>query len=140
MEHTEINIYARLHVQLFLTWYTFFLTVNFAVMGWFTSALLTSQLKRSLPVIVVTAFFLMQNVLSWMAIHDFRKHFQGIHNRCRAILDLMYIQIPESTAKPQVAMPMLFYSRVIGLMYTTVSSFILFWIALMILAIYLVPL
>ena len=43
MELTELYSFARHHFQLYFSWYTFFLTVNFVAIGWFTSVLLTGE-------------------------------------------------------------------------------------------------
>ncbi|PZN84370.1 MAG: hypothetical protein DM484_03000 [Candidatus Methylumidiphilus alinenensis] len=57
MELSEINTYVRQHFQQFLTWYSFFLTINYTVLGWFTSLLLTNALKTSKPIIFIALFF-----------------------------------------------------------------------------------
>jgi hypothetical protein len=63
MELAELNMFVRHHFQLYLGWYTFFLTVNFGAIGWFTSDLLAGNLKVSLPVIFVATFFVIQLAL-----------------------------------------------------------------------------
>ncbi len=139
-ELTELNAYARHHFQLYLAWYTFFLTVNFAAIGWFTSVLLTDALKVSLPIVFLTAFFVVQIIISYIASLAVRKHFQGTYNRCKELLDAMIGHSPEAPLRPQPAMPFQLYSKIIGLMLSTLITFGLFWLVLLCVAIYLVPL
>ena len=139
-ELTELNAYARHHFQLYLSWYTFFLTVNFAAIGWFTSVLLTGALKVSLPIIFLTAFFVVQIIISYVASLAVRKHFQGTNNRCKELLDALTGHSPETPSRPQPAMPLQLYSKIIGLMLSTLVTFGLFWLVLLCVSIYLVPL
>ena len=81
MELSEINTYVRQHFQQFLTWYSFFLTINYTVLGWFTSLLLTNALKTSKPIIFIALFFLVQILLSYLACRVVRKHFQDSYDR-----------------------------------------------------------
>jgi len=101
MELTEINSYARHHFQLLLNWYTFFLTVNFAAISWFATVLLRGELKVTLPILVITAFFLLQAILSYLACIEARKHFKSMHNRYCEILDSFYGQQFEVPSRPR---------------------------------------
>lgn len=140
MELTELNTYARHHFQLLLTWYTFFLTVNFGVIGWFTSVLLTGALKASLPIIFIAAFFLVQIILSHLSCLQARKHFEVTYNRCNELLNLLCVQPSEPPSQPKVPIPFYTYSTIITLMSCTLISFGVFWIVLLAVTLYLVPL
>ena len=139
-ELTELNAYARHHFQLYLTWSTFFLTVNFAAIGWFTRVLLTGALKVSLPIVFLTVFFVVQIIISYVASLAVRKHFQGTYNRCEELLNVLGGQAPEPSSQSQPAMPFQLYSKIIGLMLSTLITFGLFWLVLLCVSIYLVPL
>lgn len=140
MELTEHNTFARHHFQLYLSWYTFFLTVNFAVIGWFTNDLLTGALKVSLPIVIIATFFLIQLILSYLASLKLRNYFETTHNRCNELLKLLADLPPESNLQARTAIPLQVYLKIIGLMCSTLISFCLFWIALAVVSIYRVPL
>lgn len=140
MELTELNTYARHNFQLLVSWYTFFLTINFGVIGWFTSVLLTGALKASLPIIFITAFFLVQIILSYLSCLQARKHFEATHNRCNELLNLLCVQPSEPPSQPRASMPFHVYSKIITLMFCTLISFGFFWIVLLAVTLYLVPL
>ncbi len=139
MELTELNTYARHHFQLLLSWYTFFLTVNFVVIGWFTSVLLTGALKASLPIVFITVFFLVQIILSHLGCLQARKHFEATKDRCNELLNLLCVQPSEPPSRPRAPIPFPIYSRIITLMCCTLTSFGFFWIALLAVTLYLVP-
>jgi len=139
-EIAEINNYAKQHFQLLLSWYTFFLTVNFTVLGWFTNLLLTNSLKTSLPIIYIALFFLVQITLSYLACLEVRKYFLAAYGRYCQILNLLSVPTKNPDAKPQAALPIQSYSKILALMLSTLASFSVFWLALLMLAIHLAPL
>jgi hypothetical protein len=139
-EMTEIHSFARHHFQLYMTWYTFFLTVNFAAIGWFTSVLLTGALKVSLPIVFVAAFFVVQLIFSYIASLRVSSYFQEAYNRCEEILGLLATEASSTKMLPQSAIPAPIYSKLIALMCSTLVSFVFFWVALTAVAIHIVPL
>ncbi len=140
MELTELYSFVRHHFQLYFGWYTFFLTVNFVAIGWFTSVLLTGALKVSLPIIFLATFFVVQLILSYVASLEVRNYFETTHNRCNEILNLMGTYPSESHLQLKTAIPLQVYSKIFSLMCSTLFSFGIFWLALTIVSIYLVPL
>jgi hypothetical protein len=140
MELTELNTFTRHHFQLFLSWYTFFLTVNFVVIGWFTNDLLTGALKSSLPIIIIATFFLVQLIFSYIATLRLLKYFEITHNRCNELLNLLSTQPIKLCLEAKTAIPLQLYIKIFGLMCSTIISFGLFWIALTVYSVYLVPL
>lgn len=139
-ELTELNTYVRNDLQLTMTWYTFFLTVNFASIGWFTSVVLTGSLKASLPIIFICIFFVVQLTLSYLGLVEVRKYFKTMYDRCNHILYLLSIEILDPISQPKTVMPFNVYSKIITLFQVTFISFVFFWIALTVVSIYLVPL
>lgn len=140
MELSEINNFVRVNFQLFVGWYTFFLTVNFGAIGWFTSVLLTGGLKDSVPIIFIAIFFVVQIVLSYLASQDVRKYFVASGNRSNELLDLLVDQPPDAHFQPKTSIPTEVYVKIISLICCTLISFVFFWVALTIVAIYQVPL
>ncbi|HJV35558.1 hypothetical protein [Geomonas sp.] len=140
MEITELHAFARHHLQLYLTWYTFFLTVNFAAIGWFTSVLLTGALKVSLPVVYIAAFFIIQIIFSYLGSVEVRKYFESVHDRCQEIFSSIHIQYSGSQVQAKPAIPLDVYVKIIRLICYTLISFSFFWTALAIVSIHLVPL
>ncbi|HJV66008.1 MAG TPA: hypothetical protein VJ550_09750 [Geomonas sp.] len=140
MELTELHAFARHHLQLYLTWYTFFLTVNFAAIGWFTSVLLTGALKVSLPTVYIAAFFIIQIILSYVGSLEVRTYFESVHERCREIFSSIPVQESGWKVQPQPAIPVDVYVKIIRLICYTLISFAFFWLALTVVSIYLVPL
>jgi len=135
----ELNSFVRHHFQLFLGWYTFFLTVNFGAIGWFTSVLLTGQLKVSLPIFLVALFFVVQLVFSYLASRAVRGYLVATVQRIGALLNEL-VADQQVGLFPQTAIPLPVYLKIIGLICSTLVSFIFFWVALTVVAVYLVPL
>jgi len=140
LELTEHNAFVRHNFQLYIGWYTFFLTVNFGAIGWFTSNLLTGALKDSLPIIFVAIFFVVQIVLSYMGSLEVRNYFVVTGKRSNELLDLMVAQPPDRQMQPKTAIPIDVYVRIISLICGTLMTFVFFWVSLSIVAIYQVPL
>lgn len=139
MELTELNTFARHHFQLYLNWYTFFLTVNFAAIGWFTSVLLTGNLKVSLPIVFIATFFVIQLIFSYIASMKVREYFETTCKRSGELLKLLGSQPPGTAMQAQPTIPLDVYSKIIGLMCSTLISFGFFWIILSVVSLYLVP-
>lgn len=136
----ELNSYVRHHFQLFLGWYTFFLTVNFGAIGWFTSVMLTGALEVSLPIVFIALFFVVQLVFSYLASCQVRSYLVDTDRRMSEIVRELLPDWQEITLLPRTAFPLKVYLKLIGLICSTLLSFIVFWITLSIVALYLVPL
>ena len=139
MELTELNTFVRHHFQLYLGWYTFFLTVNYLAIGWFTSDLLVGTLKDSLPIIFIATFFVVQLIFSYVATLKVSDYFETTHNRCNELLNLLVAQPSEPHLQPKTAIPIEVYSKILRLIRYTLASFGCFWISLSVVSIYLVP-
>lgn len=139
MELSELNACVRDHFELHLGWYTSFLTVNFAAIGWFTGSLPTGALKDSLPIIFVASFFLVQSAPCYLGSWEVPNYLIISSNRSKGLLDFLVAQPPDPPLRPQSAIPIQVYSRVLRLICSTLISFIFFWLALTVVSIYLVP-
>jgi hypothetical protein len=140
LELCELNTFVRHHFQLYLGWYTFFLTVNFGAIGWFTSVMLTGALKVSLPVVFIALFFVAQLIFSYIASRQVRRYLIETVQRINEILAQLSDAGPGSPSYPKTAIPLPIYLRIISLICSTLISFMLFWIALTLVSIHLVPL
>lgn len=140
MELGEQYSFARHHFQLLLGWYTFFLTVNFAAIGWFTSVLLTGSLEQSLPSIFIALFFITQQIFSYIAIGQVTRYFVQTHARCVELLNKMASNAAVRHLQPQTPIPIEIYVKIMDLMRYTLISFCFFWIVLTAVSIYVVPL
>ncbi len=139
MELAELNTFARHHFQLFLSWYTFFLTVNFVALGWFTNDLLTRTLKSSIPVVIIGSFFLVQLTFSFFASRRLLKYFKDTNNRSVELLNLLSTKPLKLCLEAKTAIPLQLYIKIIGLMCSTFVSFGVFWIALTSYSLYSIP-
>jgi hypothetical protein len=140
MEWTELNSFVRHHFQLYLGWYTFFLTVNFGAIGWFTSVLLTGALKVSLPILFIAGFFIIQLIFSYIASREVYRYFAITHARSTELLAAMGSPSPDPYTDPKSPIPVQVYFKIIRLICSTLISFIFFWIAISAVSLYLVHL
>lgn len=63
MSH-EFHEYMRSFFGDYITWYTFFVTINFVVAGWFAGKVLSRKPVSVLGVCVTSVYFIVQGVLS----------------------------------------------------------------------------
>jgi hypothetical protein len=140
IELTELNSFVRHHFQLYLGWYTFFLTVNFGAIGWFTSVLLTGALKVSLPILFIAGFFIIQLILSYMASREVYRYFATTHARSTELLAALGSPSPDEPTEPRSPIPVQVYLKIIRLICSTLISFIIFWLAISGVSLYLVHL
>jgi hypothetical protein len=63
MSH-EFHEYMRSFFGDYITWYTFFVTINFVVAGWFAGKVLSRKPVSALGVWVTSGYFIIQGVLS----------------------------------------------------------------------------
>jgi len=59
----EVHVYMRHTIQLWVQWFTFFLTVNYVALGWFAGEIATGNLKNTSPLVRVAVLFICQDVL-----------------------------------------------------------------------------
>ena len=58
----ESHQYCRHSMQMWMQWFTFFLTVNYAALGWFAGELAKQELKSYEALKEVALLFVSQNV------------------------------------------------------------------------------
>jgi len=59
----ELHSYCRHTIQLWVQWFTFFLTVNYLALGWFAGKISEQQILNRRPLDYVAALFVAQNAL-----------------------------------------------------------------------------
>jgi hypothetical protein len=67
----ETHLYLRHTVQLWVQWFTFFLTVNYVALGWFASGANSPSNRK--PLVYVATLFITQNTLGIIACLSTRK-------------------------------------------------------------------
>jgi hypothetical protein len=79
----EGNLYIRTNMQLWVQWFTFFVTVNFAVIGWFGVEIVKGNLKSSnIPQAGAVVFFIL-NVIGMVITGYFYVWLTAIEQKVR---------------------------------------------------------
>lgn len=64
----EAHAYLRHNMQIWVQWFSFFVTVNYVALGWFASDITHHKIEDRGPLIVVAIFFSFQCVLGiWVS-------------------------------------------------------------------------
>jgi hypothetical protein len=127
-EYKERNDYARSIFNNFITWFIFFLTVNYTAIGWFLSLLLQGKVKHREPIYAIAIFFFFQNVLGFLACLAVHRIFINTHQRISEMLQRASGQADLGLSP----VPVRFYGRAITLMCWTIATLGVFWILLII--------
>ena len=65
----EAHAYLRHNMQIWVQWFSFFVTVNYVALGWFASDITHHKIEDRGPLIVVAIFFSFQCVLGiWVSL------------------------------------------------------------------------
>jgi hypothetical protein len=68
-QQQEAHVYLRHNMQLWVQWFTFFVTVNYVALGWFASDITHHKIEDRMPLIVVAIFFSFQCALGiWVSL------------------------------------------------------------------------
>ena len=127
----ERHNYARHTFTSTVGWFTFFVTINYATMGWLAGA--ADKLKGNYPTIVLIAcLFFTQNILGIIACLVMRSYFFRCNARileAQAFL-LRTKSIPEDYADlgGQTCLPLRLYSTLIVLMIIALVPILLAWL------------
>ena len=71
----ELHSYCRHTMQLWVQWFTFFLTVNYVALGWFAGEISEKGLRDRRPLNFVAELFISQNVLGILICFITRRFF-----------------------------------------------------------------
>jgi hypothetical protein len=126
----ELNDYERHTFQLFITWYTFFVGVNYLALGWLATAKDgISALARWSP--LIPSVFLFQNALGlfccyfvWISLKD--------HNDRIIALENSDLPTGEALAE-RAGVPIVMYKQVIWLIVWSLVSIVVAWFVIFIL-------
>jgi hypothetical protein len=141
MEFEERNEYARSNFTLLVSWFTFFNTVNYIAIGWFINQAVEGRVKSIVPIFTITVFFIGNNLLAMGACKAVRRYFTKTDDEVLEIVrSLQGILAKETSVKPSSPVPLSMYTRIIQLMMYTFLTLGLFWVSILIAAIYVLKL
>jgi len=124
--------YSRHLMTNLVSWYTFFVTVNYVGMGWFAKQDKDSGSTQAGLVVVICAMFIVQNVLGMMACARVRRHLLEVSDEIVAIEQgLVGEELDRETRA--LLMPSAVYARAIQLMIIGLFTIVCAWIVLPIL-------
>jgi hypothetical protein len=76
----ELHCYQRHNMQLWVTWFTFFVTLNFGALGWFASEIFKSPMADKhpdpRPLYCVGVVFVIQSILGILVSLIWKKQFE----------------------------------------------------------------
>ena len=126
----ERHNYARHAFTSTVGWFTFFVTINYATMGWLAG--LAGKPKGNYPVIVLIAcLFSAQNILGIIACLVMRSYFFRCNRRIREAQALLLRtkSIPEDYTDlgGQTCLPLRLYSTLIVLMIVALVPILVAW-------------
>src|SRR5947209_5879515 len=78
---TERHDYARHSFTSMVTWFTFFVTVNYASMGWLATSKDGALTNASGPIVLVAAVFVTQNILGIIICFVMKNYFVRSNQR-----------------------------------------------------------
>jgi membrane-anchored glycerophosphoryl diester phosphodiesterase (GDPDase) len=124
----EFHEYILNIVQLYITWYSFFMTVNFASMGWLATSYV--QNKGGMLIYSVCGLFVIQNVLSMYSCYCVYKTLSDYNARVSELERLSNFAL-ESMQKESMrtSIPIHLYKRISQLMGISLFLLIVAWSA-----------
>jgi hypothetical protein len=126
----ELHDYVRHIFQMFVGWFTFFATVNYATMGWLAKPSGSTATSTRLGW-VVSLLFISQNLLGIVACFVVRRY---LLERDAEAVDLERQSASNSQVEGQTpfssSVPAALYSRTIGLMAWALGLILVSWCAI----------
>jgi hypothetical protein len=119
--------YSRHLITNLVYWYAFFVTVNYASMGWF--AVQGPNSSGSSLIILIASLFVMQNVLGILACARIKRHILSVRNKIVSYEQSLAGQELDAETI-EVLMPATVYARAIQLMTLGLVAIVLAWTAL----------
>lgn len=101
----ELHAYSRHDMQLWVQWFIFFVTVNYAALGWFAGQMALSQIKSVRPLRYISILFITQGALGiWVSLLWRKKTLERSERLNREYLPILGSkQLPEFSALPYAA-------------------------------------
>jgi hypothetical protein len=126
---TELNQYSRIELQIYVTWFTFFITVILTAMAWAIKTSLDEEwrVRFPLPVYMIYLLFAFQIVMGALATRYVEKDLEISKRRIEAIQkQLLPPALPSFYQKAASTLPRGFITCV-HLMEWTLWSHLVFW-------------
>jgi hypothetical protein len=121
----ETHSYVRHNMQLWMQWFTFFVTINYVALGWFAADLTHHQIEDRRPLILVAALFAFQCLLGiWVSLR-LRKWFLGTEHLTDAA--------PSGSGRacsPQINSSVRLYAFAVLLSCLALASIAMMWVVL----------
>ena len=138
-EQDELHAYSRHNLQVYMAWFTFFITTNFIAMGLVVSQVAKNDARAVTIVVIVGVFFCLQNILAVGGARLVKRMYSAIDVRLEELVaELMSPNTPSSW-RPRVHTIVIHtYIRAVDLMERTLKSMIVCWVLIMIAAAYMV--
>lgn len=141
MEFEQRNEYARSNFTLLVSWFTFFNTVNYIAIGWFINQVVEGKVKSIVPVFSITVFFIGNNILAIGACKAVKKYFAETDNKIIEVVQDLKRLLPKGVSVGLSSpVPLSMYTRIIQLMMYTFLTLGIFWVSILIAAMYVVKL
>jgi hypothetical protein len=122
--------YSRHLITNLVNWYAFFVTVNYASMGWFAvQRERGASNETSSLIILIASVFVLQNVLGMLACARVKRHILAVSDEVVGYEQSLVGEQLDSEAR-EVLMPSSVYSRAIQLMSFGLVAIALAWTAL----------
>src|SRR5262249_33161265 len=121
---TASHGYVRHMISSLVKWYTFFVGVNYASMGWFATH---PELQSSNTIFLIAGMFIMQNVLGIIACMRIRRYVIVAGNEFLATEQSLIGAALSSEAR-ETLMPSPVYARAIQLMVLGLVFIVLVWV------------
>ena len=129
-ELEECNHYVRHIFGIFVSWYTFFVTVNAVVGGWFVSRLIEKKSISPLLFLTAVGLFLISNCLAIAFTHVFMKSLHTLHLRASALTRELFGASGQSELLlPAPVMPISVYTWATMAFRISMYLMIVIWIA-----------
>jgi len=122
--------YSRHLITNLVNWYAFFVTVNYASMGWFAvQRERNASSETSSLIILIASLFVLQNVLGILACARVKRHILAVSDEMVSYEQSLLGEELDSDTR-EVLMPSSVYSRAIQLMALGLVAIALAWTAL----------
>lgn len=121
----ELHEYVRHIFQMFVGWFTFFGTVNYATMGWLAKVD-TGSSHNNKMIIAISLLFITQNLLG-IVVCFVLKNYLFLTNKIIEGLERKIMEITVSGDEELGSMPVRFYQKVIYLVVFALSMISVVW-------------
>lgn len=130
-EMNEIHNYVRHNIQIFLTWYTFFITANLVGLQWFVSLPKVGQSVSFNQYLSSALGFLIVNLLGLYASHHTRKYIKSSDVRVNEIVNILATNSKYNSGTPQSPVPIKLYFKGIIAVQVSLIAMSISWLLML---------